>query len=64
MTKITTSLRRDFAVSIDQDHITLFIYNKGQGFDRGTAGKKALRAIAELYLYPYNFADKTTYRTY
>jgi hypothetical protein len=53
---------QDFIASIEQDYITLFIYNKGQGFDRETAGKKASRAIAELY--PYNFADKTTYRTY
>jgi hypothetical protein len=35
---------------------------EAQGFDRETAGKKASRAIAELY--PYNFADKPTYRTY
>jgi hypothetical protein len=53
---------QDFIASIEQDYITLFIYNKGQGCGSETAGKKASRAIAELY--PYNFADKTTYRTY
>jgi hypothetical protein len=47
---------RDFTVSIDQDYITLFIYSKGQDFDRETAGKSASRAIVELY--PYNFAAK------
>jgi hypothetical protein len=53
---------KDFTASTDQDYITMFIYNKGQGFDRETAGKKASRAIVELC--PYNFADKPTYRTY
>jgi hypothetical protein len=53
---------KDFTASIDQDYITPFIYNKGQDFDRETAGKKASRAIVELY--PYNFADKPTYRTH
>jgi hypothetical protein len=31
---------KDFTASIDQDYITLFIYHKGQDFDRETAGKK------------------------
>ena len=42
---------RDFTASIDQDYITLFIYNKGQDFDKETAGKKASRAIVELFPY-------------
>jgi hypothetical protein len=53
---------RDFTASIDQDYITLFIYNKGQDFDKETAGKKASRAVVELF--PYNFADKPKHRTY
>ena len=53
---------RDFTASIDQDYITLFIYSKGRDFDKETAGKKASRAIVELF--PYNFADKPKYRTY
>jgi hypothetical protein len=53
---------RDFTASIDQDYITLFIYNKGQGFYKETAGKKASRAIAELF--PYNFTAKPKYRTH
>jgi hypothetical protein len=53
---------RDLTVSIDHDYITLFTYSKGRELDRETAGKNALRALAELY--PYNFAAKPTYRAY
>jgi hypothetical protein len=53
---------RDFTASIDQDYITLFTYNKGQDFDKETAGKKASRATEVLF--PYNFAAKSKYRTY
>jgi hypothetical protein len=53
---------RDFTASIDQDYIALFIYSKGRDFDKETAGKKASRAIAELF--PYNFAGKPKHRTY
>ena len=50
------------SASADQDYITLFIYTKGQDYDKETVGKKASRAIAELF--PHNFADKAKYRTY
>jgi hypothetical protein len=53
---------RDLTASIDQDYITLFTYNKGQDFDKETAGKKASRAIVELF--PYNSTAKPKYRTY
>jgi hypothetical protein len=62
MMEINQDFTRDFTASIDQDYITLFICNKGQDFDKETAGKKASRAIVELF--PYNSTAKPKYRTY
>jgi hypothetical protein len=53
---------RCVTASADQDYITLFIYDKGQDHDKETVGKKASRAVVELF--PHNFAGKAKYRTY
>jgi hypothetical protein len=52
----------NFTASADQDYITLFLYPKGQNYDKETIIKNAARAIVKLF--PHNFAEKTKHRTY
>ena len=51
----------DFTASLEQDYITLFMYQKGQEYDPITVGKNAAKAIVKPF--PYNFTEET-YRTY
>ena len=51
----------DFTASLEQDYVTLFIYQKEHEYDPITVGKNAAKTIAKLF--PYNFTAET-YRTY
>jgi hypothetical protein len=51
----------DFTASLEQDYITLFMYQKGHEYDPITVGKNAAKAIVKPF--PYNFTAET-YRTY
>ena len=51
----------DFTASLEQDYITLFMYQKGHEYDPITVGKNAAKAIVKLF--PYNFTEGS-YRTY
>ena len=52
---------KNFTASLEQDYITLCMYQKGHQYDPITVGKNAAKAVVKLA--PYNFTEET-HRTY